>query len=234
MTVEISFDDEQDQTFSGIENGPTNQWWEGTCRFCHRPLRARYWMLMGKRLRPTTHDACAAAYEKMLKDPQKKVEGDAQVPEQFRHWDLGKFRNEQAFSEAQAFDPDSQRKTLVVMGDVGKGKSRLAWAIVRQFFELWSDSRNQARWVDYFSFVDLVSGDYDQSKLSRLKNCQFAFVDDIGCVDSFGKRRAEIQAALRFRVQSDRWSFLTVDHADFDRDLFEHIVMDRACVVVID
>jgi hypothetical protein len=225
MTVAISFDDDQPQ------NGPTNLYWEGKCLFCHKPLKARYWLLNGKRLRPTVHDWCADRYGKMLHDPRKTAGNDAVIPERFRHWDPAKFPYPQAFAEAQSFDPESQYKTLVIMGDPGKGKSRLAWQVVRQFFEIWAERRNQSRWVEYFTFSDLFT-EYDQSKISKAKLAQFVFIDDLA-EGTPGRTMALIQEVIRFRVKDQRWTFLTVDDEDFDAGL-EDLFRERAVVVTVE
>jgi hypothetical protein len=227
MTVAISFNDEPAQP----ENGPTNEYWEGKCLFCHKPLKARYWLLNGKRLRPTVHDWCADRYGKMLHDPRKTVEADAQVPERFRHWELAKFPNKHAFSLAQSFDPDSRYKTLVIMGDPGKGKSRLAWQVIRQFFEIWAEKRHQSRWVEYFTFSDLFT-EYDQSKISRAKLAQFVFIDDLA-KGTPGRTMALIQEVVRYRVKGERWTFLTVDDEAFDAGL-QDLFRERAVVVTVE
>jgi hypothetical protein len=228
MTVRIDFDDEPADL---PENGPTNEWLDTLCMFCRKPLRARFWMVSGKRLRPTVHDWCADKYSKMLHDPRKTVDGDASVPERFRHWDLSKFPDKHAFSEAQSFGPDNKHKVLVIMGDPGKGKSRLAWAVVRQFFEVWAEERSQSRWVDVFHFSDLAS-EYDQAKISRIKSSQFVFIDDLADMPS-GRIKSLIQEAVRFRIQSQRWTFLTIDSAKFDEDLIARVLKGRAVVITV-
>ena len=230
MTVEIDFDDPE-QDYSGIENGPTSEYWTGKCLWCHQPLKARFWMLQGKRLRPTVHDRCAQAYEKMLHDPRKTVEGDAQIPERFRHWDPAKFPDKHAFSVAQSFDPKSQFKVLAILGDPGKGKSRLMWQIIRQFFEIWSEERHQSRWVEYFLFSDLAS-EYDQSKIMKVKMAQFAFLDDLTELPA-GRTRAQIQEVVRYRVQTQKWTFLTIDKDAFDEDLLTNVFRERAITVKV-
>jgi hypothetical protein len=228
MTVRIDFDDEPADL---PENGPTNEWLDTLCMFCRKPLRARFWMVSGKRLRPTVHDWCADKYSKMLHDPRKTVDGDASVPERFRHWDPAKFPNKHAFSQAQSFDPDSQLKALAILGDPGRGKSRLMWQVVRQFFEIWAEARNQSRWVEYFLFSDLMT-EYDQSKITKLKLAQFAFVDDLADAPS-GRTKALIQEVIRYRVQSQKWTFLTIDNDGFDADLIRNVFRERAVTVKV-
>jgi DNA replication protein DnaC len=230
MTVQVDFDEEDEQP-AAVENGPTNLWWEGQCLFCRKPLRARYWMLMGKPLRPTVHEQCAQRYNKMLHDPRKTVPGDAEIPERFRFWDFAKFPDKHAFSLAQSFDPDSQYKTLAILGNPGKGKSRLMWQVVRQFFEIWAEQKNQSRWVEYYLFSDLMT-EYDQSKISKAKAAQFCFIDDLADAPS-GRVKAAVQEVVRYRVQSQKWTFLTIDSDKFDPDLLTNVFRERALKVEV-
>jgi len=223
MTIEINFDDDELP-----ENGPTNEWWEGKCLLCHQPIRARYWMVMGKRMHGTVHEGCCDRYERELHG--QKTEQVA-IPERFKEWDTEKFPDKQAFAAAQAFDPDSKYKTLALLGDPGKGKSRLMWQIVRQFFEVWAEQRRQSRWVEYFLFSDLAT-EYDQSRITKVKMSQFVFLDDLTELPP-SRTKALIQEVVRYRVQTQKWTFLTIDKAEFDPDLIHHVCHERAVVVKV-
>lgn len=225
--IEVSFDEEEPLP----ENGPTNQWWSGQCKACHQPLKARYWMVQGKRLRPTVHDRCAAQYDQQLRDPRKTVEGDAAIPERFLYWDSAKFSDKHAFFQAQGFDPDSKFKVLAILGNPGKGKSRLCWQVIRQFFEIWAERRHQSRWVEYFHFSDLMT-EYDQSKISKAKLAQFAFIDDLADAPS-GRTKSQVQELIRHRCQNQKWTFLTIDNTEFDPDLLTNVFRERAVTVKV-
>jgi hypothetical protein len=230
MTIEVDFDDEP-PPYSGIENGPTNQFWSGNCKICKLPLTSRWWLVMGARIHASVHDKCAQKYNQDLLSPNKRQDQDSLIPERFREWSLEKFKDKRGFSAAQCFDPEHQYSVLVLMGDVGRGKSRLGWQIAKQFCEIWSELHNQSRWCDYFEFSDLCS-EYDQSKLLRLKNCWFAFVDDIRDVP-IGRIRSSIQDAIRSRVKRQGWTLLTIDDPRFDEDLVEHVLRERAVKITI-
>jgi len=222
MTVHVDFDDELP------ENGPTNEYWEGKCALCQQPIKARYWMLMGKKMHGNVHEKCADKYEAERRGQKTEV---VQIPERFRDWDPDKFPDKQAFSQAQAFDPDSKYKTLAILGDPGKGKSRLMWQVIRQFFEIWAEQRRQSRWVEYFLFSDLAT-EYDQSKIIKVKTAQFVFLDDLTELPP-GRTRAQIQEVVRYRVQSAKWTFLTIDKDAFDEDLLTNVFRERAVKIKV-
>jgi hypothetical protein len=195
------------------------------CVLCHSPLKVTYHWIVNHWLHATVHDQCAANFEKRLKGKKALI---AEIPERFQHWDLAQFSNQRAVADASSFDLNATHTVLALVGLPARGKSRLMWHIVAQFF-----NDLPGKWVDYFLFVDLMT-EYDQSKIIRLKQSPFAFIDDIGCTESFGRTRAQLQDAIRYRVQTQKWTFLTIDNQDFDQDLIKNVFRDRATVVVID
>jgi DNA replication protein DnaC len=226
MTVEIDFSDEN----PFVPTGPPPPDKEIECAICKKPLRARHHWIISRWMHGTVHERCAAEWERSRVSGHRE---EVKIPDRFGEWDLSRFPHKRAFSEAQSFEPDSRLKTLIIMGPPGSGKSRLMWNIVAQFFNVWASERRQSRWVEYLLFTDLMT-DYDQSKITKLKTCQFAFVDDIGCTESFGRSRALLQDVIRFRLSTQKWTFLTIDDRKFDPDLIDNAVRDRAKLVIID
>ena len=68
--------------------------------------------------------------------------------------------------------------------------------------------------------------------LAAIKSSRFCFIDDIGCVDSFGRERAQLQQVIRNRVQKGQWTFLTIDNMDFDAG-FDDLFVERAVKIFI-
>lgn len=231
MAIDISFDD---LSPGGDEIIPPavrlDARWERPCRLCGGQMTGHYWSWAGRiYFGSTSHQECIDTEEHRKRGEKPFI---ARIPERFASFDPNKFRNADAFDQAGAFTPDSKYNVLAIIGPPGKGKSRLAWHIVEQFFQLWNMHRGQSKWVEYFLSSDLMS-EYDQSKLSLLKNCQFAFVDDLGDCPA-GRIRSALQNAIRYRVQAGKWSFLTIDSIEFDQDLVEHVFLERATVIIMD
>jgi hypothetical protein len=224
MTIEVSFESDEP-----LGDGPTQETFVGTCMLCGQPLKCRWWIFGGRRIHGTVHDKCAAEFEAQRRG--KKTEQAAAVPDRFKEWDSSKFHYLQALSQAQSFEPNSKYRTLVIMGDPGKGKSRLAWQIVRQFFDIWSEERHQTKWVEYFTFSDLLT-EYDQSKITKVKMAQFVFLDDLA-KGTPGRTMALIQEVVRFRIKQQKWTFLTLDDEAFDAGL-EDLFRERAVVVTVE
>jgi DNA replication protein DnaC len=196
------------------------------CVLCHSPLKVTYHWIVNHWLHATVHDQCAANFEKRLKGKKALI---TEIPERFQHWDSAQFSNQQAVADASSFDLNAAYTVLALVGLPGRGKSRLMWHVVSQFF-----SDLPGKWVDYFLFVDLMSGEYDQSRIIKIKTSPFVFIDDIGCTESYGRTRAQLQDAIRYRVQMRRWTFLTIDDPSFDNGLIENVFRDRAVVVIFD
>ena len=103
--------------------------------------------------------------------------------------------------------------------------------MIRQFFEIWAEQRRQSRWVEYFLFSDLAT-EYDQSKIIKVKTAQFVFLDDLTELPP-GRTRAQIQEVVRYRVQSAKWTFLTIDKDAFDEDLLTNVFRERAVKIKV-
>jgi hypothetical protein len=72
--------------------------------------------------------------------------------------------------------------------------------------------------------------EYDQSKITKVKLGQFVFIDDLAEAAS-GRMRTLIQEVIRYRVQTQRWTFLTIDNDKFDPDLLTNVFHERAITV---
>ncbi len=111
-------------------------------------------------------------------------------------------------------------------------QSRLMWAIIQTFFDELEVDTGLRRWVDYYLFTDLIT-EQDKSVLAKVKMGRYVFIDDIGCTDSYGRERAQLQDVIRTRVQKEQWTFLTIDSPDFDPGL-KDFFRDRALDIWID
>ena len=223
MTIEVDFSEEEP------DSGKTQETFEASCLLCHQPLKGNWWLIMGVRMRATVHDRCLRAYDSKA---GKKIESH-QIPERFAHWDGKLFAHQDVLSTATAFAPDSKLRVMALIGPPGTGKSRLMWQVVQSFFDEWGRYNHQERWCEYMLFSDLASGEYDQSRLAKVKSTQFLFLDDIRDMPS-GRMKSQIQEIIRYRVQSQKWTFLTIDDPGFDFDLINHVFRERAVVAVID
>jgi DNA replication protein DnaC len=205
------------------------QW---TCKVCGEEMTASYFWLLSRWMHPTIHDKCASVYNKNMAESQSKLTVlEREMPERFLEFDPAK-ANGEALAAASEFLPDSRLKTLVIIGVRARGKSRLMWAIVTQFFDVLHRETGAKRWVDYFLFADLIS-EQERSALNRLKLAKYAFLDDVGSVESYGRERAALQQVIRARIQKNEWTFMTVDNLSFDPGL-EDLCIGRAEVIWMD
>lgn len=200
---------------------------EVRCRICGETLKARYFWVYDRWLRPSVHDRCADKVQARMEEGPRV---EREIPDRFRQFDT-KRCNQRALADAQAFDPDSRLKTLAIMGVPGRGKSRLAWAIAGQFFDMLYESTGSQKWLDYFSFEQLMS-EFDRFTINRIAASKFAFIDDLGCIESSGREKFLLQSAIRTRVKTSRWTILTIDDMSFDPEL-KDVLVDRARIVVV-
>lgn len=197
------------------------------CKICGEEMIVQYHWLIDRWMHATVHERCADRIR-----PAKLRGPDREIPERFLEFDP-KLANQDALATAQGFMPDSKRKTLVIVGVPKRGKSRLMWSIVGQFFDVLREQTGAKRWPEYFLFADLVS-ELDRTQLNRFKIAKHAFLDDVGCVESYGKERASLQQVIRARIQkAENWTFMTVDSLKFD-DGLEDFMRGRAVVIYLD
>jgi chromosomal replication initiation ATPase DnaA len=201
------------------------------CAICYQPLRANFYWMVNRWIRTTVHDKCAEAFDASRSGTIRGEENATNVPERFTVFNHGQFWDKHALFEVKDFLPDSRLKTLALIGDSGLGKSRLMWAVIQQFFDQLRLENGYQSKIQYFIFADVLS-EFDRNKLLAIKGAKYAFIDDIGAVDSHGQPRAQLQQVIRARIQTGMWTFLTVDNEDFDpgmRDVFR----GRAKVIFI-
>lgn len=182
-------------------------------------------------MRPSVHEDC---YQKWKTDHEAKGTIDTPIPERFQQFEPARFGNPGALSEATQFGPDSALHTIAIIGHPRRGKSRLAWAIVKTFFDEFRKQSGQSRWVDYYLFSQLMS-EYDRGSTQLLLGSRYLFVDDIGCIDSYGRDRAALQGVIRTRIAQNRtWTFLTFDNLPgFDPGL-EEILKNGAVNIIVE
>jgi chromosomal replication initiation ATPase DnaA len=202
------------------------------CMLCYQPMTVRHhWVRMiNKWMHATCHDSCVENWEKQHR-VAKAAQAEHQIPERFQDYDLSK-ANQEAVRLAGAFSPQSRYKTLAIIGVRARGKSRLMWQVIKQFFSDLEAETGTHRWVDYYIFPDLVTA-YDRTLLATVKMGKYVFIDDIGCTESFGRERAQLQDIIRTRVQKGQWTFLTIDNVDFDPGLADFF-KERAVAVYLD
>jgi DNA replication protein DnaC len=204
------------------------------CRLCGEPMKVSYIWVGGDHprahwvLNHTVHARCLKNWD--AQRPVGKIVSQ-QVPEGFRDFD-GKRIDERAMAAAAEFTCDSAKHVLAILGLPHRGKSRLMWATIQGFFDALKRTTGRSSWVSYFSFVELIA-ELDRVAIARIKNEGYVFVDDVGSVDSFGREKASLQAAIRARVQRNAWTFLTIDSAGFDPDLVTEL-RDRSTLIILD
>jgi DNA replication protein DnaC len=198
------------------------------CRLCTKPFTANFYWVYDRWLRPTVHDKCAEEWSKAEKARDAEPPKKQPIPERFTSFDPLQ-ADQKTLSLAQSFGPDSNSKALVIIGPPGRGKSRIMWAVIQQFFGELEACEGARRWVDYYTFSDLVS-ESDKSMLSRVKHDRYVFIDDVGSCDCYGRERATLQNIIRTRVQKQQWTWLTIDNMDFDPDL-DRVLDGRAVKV---
>jgi DNA replication protein DnaC len=177
------------------------------------------------------HVRCQDEYYRQASQKSHKSQ-EREIPERFIRFDPT-LADSSALDACAAFTPDSKLRTLVLVGVPRRGKSRIMWATIAQFFDLLELQTGVRRWVDYYLFADLVS-ELDRGQLNRLKVAKYAFLDDVGSVESYGRERAALQQVIRARIQSNRdWFFLTIDSLNFDLGL-QDFLKGRATTHYID
>jgi predicted AAA+ superfamily ATPase len=151
----------------------------------------------------------------------------------YQHFDPEKFGHEKAQAQAVEFGPSAERHSLALIGPARQGKSRLMWKVVQQFFDDLQNLEGNQDWVDQIYFEELMV-DFQRSAIDRVAQSRYCFIDNIGCVDSYGRERAQLQSAIRTRVRDNRWTFLTIDNLqNFDPGLAD-ILKSRAKVIYIE
>jgi hypothetical protein len=80
--------------------------------------------------------------------------------------------------------------------------------VIGQFFDLVNERTGARKWVDCHVGFEAFTAEFDRGAVTRIARARFAFVDDIGCIDSYGQVRALLQAAIRARVKANKWSVL--------------------------
>ena len=195
------------------------------CMICHGPMKVthHYIDVLDKWMHATVHEKCLENLDAKI---QAKKQPEHEVPERFRDFCLEQLPDQQAARAASNFDPDSSYHTLAIIGPRGNGKSRLMWQVVQAFFEYLGGG-----WPEYATFSDIMT-DFNKTMAARLKGSRYVFIDDIGCTESFGRDRSQLQNVIRARVQKGYWTFLTIDDPSFDPG-FEDLFRRRAVVIYV-
>lgn len=201
------------------------------CMICHGPMVATFHWMVNRWIHTTVHVKCAEVFDASRSGTIKGEDSVTDVPERFQIFNHGQFWDKNAIAEAHDFLPDSQLKTLAMIGDSGLGKSRLMWAVIQQFSDQMRLDQGYQIQVKYFIFADVLS-DFDRNKILAIKQAKYAFIDDIGAVDSHGQQRAQLQQVIRARIQTGLWTFLTIDNEDFDPGMRD-VLKGRAKVIFI-
>lgn len=200
------------------------------CAICYRPMTANFHWMVNRWIHTTVHDTCAKAFD-ASRSGTLKGEDNINVPERFSIFNHGQFWDKHALEEVKDFLPDSPLKTLALIGDSGLGKSRLMWAVIQVFFDALRLENGYQSKIQYFIFADVLS-EFDRNKLLGIKQAKYAFIDDIGAVESHGVQRSQLQQVIRARIQTSMWTFLTIDNEDFDPGLRD-VLQGRAKVIFI-
>lgn len=195
------------------------------CAICGQMLVANYHWFFGRWRHATVHEKCAQDWEKNF--GHRKV-NPQEVPPRFAEFDPTK-ANKRVVAACGGFSPESNLKTLAIIGERATGKSRLMWATIQSFFGELERLTGMLAWVDYYLFTDLIT-EFDRNALVRVKAGRYVAIDDIGCTDSYGRERAQLQDVIRTRVQKGMWTFLTIDNPEFDSGLAD-LFRDRALTV---
>jgi hypothetical protein len=195
------------------------------CAICDQMLVANHYWLFGKWLHATVHEKCLQDWEKNV--GHRKV-NPQEIPPRFAEFDPTKV-DRRVLAACGGFSPESNLKTLAIIGERATGKSRLMWATIQSFFGELERLTGMLAWVDYYLFTDLIT-EFDRNALVRVKAGRYVAIDDIGCTDSFGRERAQLQDVIRTRVQKGMWTFLTIDNPEFDAG-FNDLFRDRALTV---
>ena len=173
------------------------------CRGCGKLMMSEPFWTGRIWIYPSCHQGCEDRYYDV------KVVAKKSVPDRFKVFEESKFSDADALRVAYAFGPKSGFRTLAFIGEPGHGKSR---------------------WVEYWVFPDLVTE--DRHEITKVKNCQFCFIDDIAG-EAKGIQRSNVQDAIRARVQKNQWTFLTIDDPSFDPG-FKDLFRQRAVEVYVE
>jgi DNA replication protein DnaC len=201
---------------------------EIACLLCGKALKVtHHWVAVINRwLHPSCHNRCVEDWQKNNKINSGKNAQAHEVPKRFEDFQLGLLPDQGAARSAGNFDPTSAHHALAIIGPRGTGKSRLMWKTVETFF-----GDLGTGWPEYALFPDIMT-DFDRALIGKLKNARYAFIDDIGSTESYGRERALLQDVIRSRVQKQQWTFLTIDDPSFDPG-FEDLFRDRAHVIYV-
>lgn len=199
------------------------------CKLCGKPLKASFYWMLNRWIRPTIHVYCAGELDRKHALAQAQVV-ERPIPERFSVFEPDLFHHKEAHATASEFGPENELHVLAIIGPSGRGKSRLAWATIRGFFDQLEASEGAKRWIEAYLFVDLVT-EYDKNVIAQIKGAKYVFIDDVGSVQSYGRERSQLQAAIRTRVQTNRWTFLSIDDFDFDPGLED--LLERAIKIYI-
>lgn len=193
------------------------------CRICGKPMTVSWHLFMGRWAHGNCHDQCVENLERSTPGSKRR----RVVPERFMDFYLDRLPDLGAARKALNFDIDNAYRALAIIGVRGMGKSRLMWEVVKEFFA----KPQLTSWVEYAIFPDLMT-DFERATIIKLKAARYAFIDDIGSTESYGRERAQLQDVIRTRVQKQMWTFLTIDDPSFDAG-FEDLFRDRAVVVYV-
>jgi hypothetical protein len=203
---------------------------EVECRICGKPMIANWYWFEGlnKWLRSSVHDKCLDQYD-ARKDQGPVIKRE--IPERFRDFKAVLFPDQDALLKIQEFDITTSYHVLAIRGAPALGKSRLMWNFLPGFF---NDLRTLGinRWVDYFLFADLLT-EFGRDALRAVKDSKYAFIDDVGATECYGRERAQLQQVIRARVQRGHWTFLTIDNMDFDPGLDDVFKGRAVCIDVV-
>jgi len=197
------------------------------CAICGEMLVANYHWLFSRWMHASVHDKCAQDWEKNFGSGYRKV-NPQEIPARFAEFHPLKL-DRRVVAACAAFSPESDLKTLAIIGERATGKSRLMWASIQSFFGELKRLTGMLAWVDYYLFTDLIT-EYDRNVLAKVKMGRYVAIDDIGCTESYGRERAQLQDVIRTRVQKGMWTFLTIDNPEFDPGLGD-LFRDRALTV---
>jgi DNA replication protein DnaC len=193
------------------------------CKLCGKPLaRVEHFWVLNRWMHISVHNRCAEEWSRVKAAPKRELK----IPERFQSFD-NRLANGEAARLCGAFSPQSNVKTLAILGLPGQGKSRLLWETAKTFME----DLGHGELVP-FQFEALIT-EFDKSNFIKLSQARYVLLDDVGSCESYGRERAALQAALRSRIKrGDLWTFLTIDNLSFDPEL-EHVFKGRALIVTL-
>lgn len=169
-------------------------------------------------------------HEKCIPGQKSKKHANFVIPERYREpFQTVHFGNDAAFAKAAEFGPESKQHFFAIIGLPRKGKSRLCWTVMAEFFLRLKERTATQEAPEVFSWADLV-GENDPYKLNRLKTAKFVYLGDAGSTEIYGRSRALVQAALRHRLDKNLWSFVDIDDVRFDEDFCARLKTEAFCV----